>query len=767
MEKFLITAFFALLSTAALSQTVTNPSVAQQGQGTAGNCVKYVGGRTIGDAGAPCGALPSATSSQVYIGTGTAGLAGVASTTGTGSVVLSSSPSLTTPNLGTPSAINLTNATALPTTAISGYLQAGNFPALTGDVTTTAGSLATTVGAIGGKTVSLAGAFSTTGAYSLSLALSGATSLSLPTSGTVATTANIASALPSATTNQLYVGTGSAGAAAVSSVLPSGVTTSSLTSVGTITSGTWSGSFGAVSGANLTNLTAANISSGTASINITGTAPAGTLTGTTLASGVTASSLTSVGTLGGLTVSGVANVGNPAGAAVFNINGAAGNYRELVWEANGVARWTLYADTTAESGSNTGSNFVWIANNDTGGLAGTVLQVNRASQIVSFTQIPTSPTPLTTDNSTNVATTAYVVAKIAAATSGVSQFNGRTGAVTPQVGDYSSFYGQLSSANTWSAANTHTAGLAITGIGSNNLGLYVAPSATITNSSQVIVEATTTETVTPGATSFYTPYYFQETFASGGNGYRNTLVSELDVSGAAAGAQLAAFEAIGKIVSGTGSIFGANTVAWVKSGSASTVEAVGLETNTQVENTYVTRKVGLQIIDVATSTGYGATYDFGMLVANQSGGRGYGTAIQIGTGTGATGIAPSGAGIAINSGTQTILAGIDLHNITGIVSEYQIVMAANNGGIGFGTSGGGGSILSATTTNGPALVLGSYIFALQFSSIIFTVDSLGNTNASGTINTSIGYYANSTAGVTCSGTPTSSFATKTGIVTHC
>ena len=46
---------------------------------------------------------------------------------------------------------------------------------------------------------------------------------------------------------------------------------SSLTTTGTVTTGTWGGGFSAVSGANLTNLTAANISSGTASININGT----------------------------------------------------------------------------------------------------------------------------------------------------------------------------------------------------------------------------------------------------------------------------------------------------------------------------------------------------------------------------------------------------------------------------------------------------------------------------------------------------------------
>lgn len=45
-----------------------------------------------------------------------------------------------------------------------------------------------------------------------------------------------------------------------------------ITTVGTVTTGTWSGLFGAVTGANLTNLTAANIAAGTAGISITGNA---------------------------------------------------------------------------------------------------------------------------------------------------------------------------------------------------------------------------------------------------------------------------------------------------------------------------------------------------------------------------------------------------------------------------------------------------------------------------------------------------------------
>jgi hypothetical protein len=80
----------------------------------------------------------------------------------------------------------------------------------------------------------------------------------------------------------------------------------SITTLGTVTTGTWSGLFGAVSGANLINLTAANISAGTAGISISGNAAtastasavaASGITGTTLASNVVTSSLTSVGTI--------------------------------------------------------------------------------------------------------------------------------------------------------------------------------------------------------------------------------------------------------------------------------------------------------------------------------------------------------------------------------------------------------------------------------------------------------------------------------------
>jgi hypothetical protein len=78
------------------------------------------------------------------------------------------------------------------------------------------------------------------------------------------------------------VGTGSGGSSAAADLtgttIASNVIYSSLTSVGTITSGTWSGSFGSVSGSNLTTLNASNLASGTVGTARLGTGTASSST---------------------------------------------------------------------------------------------------------------------------------------------------------------------------------------------------------------------------------------------------------------------------------------------------------------------------------------------------------------------------------------------------------------------------------------------------------------------------------------------------------
>jgi hypothetical protein len=56
---------------------------------------------------------------NVVLGTTSAGAVGEIGTTGTGSVVLATSPNLTTPLLGTPTSGVLTNCTGLPTIVVA------------------------------------------------------------------------------------------------------------------------------------------------------------------------------------------------------------------------------------------------------------------------------------------------------------------------------------------------------------------------------------------------------------------------------------------------------------------------------------------------------------------------------------------------------------------------------------------------------------------------------------------------------------------------
>lgn len=96
------------------------------------------------------------------------------------------------------SSLSGANLTWVPTTALTGLVQAANFPAMTGDVTNTGGTLATVVGKIGGNAIAIGGAVTFSGANSVTLTSTGATSLTLPTSGTLLT--NAVTSLPSLST---------------------------------------------------------------------------------------------------------------------------------------------------------------------------------------------------------------------------------------------------------------------------------------------------------------------------------------------------------------------------------------------------------------------------------------------------------------------------------------------------------------------------------------------------------------------------------------
>lgn len=66
----------------------------------------------------------------------------------------------------------------------------------------------------------------------------------------------------------------------------------------------------------------------------------------------------------------------------------AGSIGSTRWRTAGVDRWAFEATTTAEGGSNAGSNFALNAYTDAGALLGTALTVVRSTQVVTFTQPP-------------------------------------------------------------------------------------------------------------------------------------------------------------------------------------------------------------------------------------------------------------------------------------------------------------------------------------------------------------------------------------------
>ncbi|MCC6603102.1 MAG: hypothetical protein IT327_07825 [Anaerolineae bacterium] len=65
-------------------------------------------------------------------------------------------------------------------------------------------------------------------------------------------------------------------------------------------------------------------------------------------------------------------------------NGAAGTARVFQWQTGGSARWDLRANSTAESGSNAGSDLQLFAYSDAGAFLSTAMQVTRATGYVNF-----------------------------------------------------------------------------------------------------------------------------------------------------------------------------------------------------------------------------------------------------------------------------------------------------------------------------------------------------------------------------------------------
>lgn len=132
---------------------------------------------------------------------------------------------------------------------------------------------------------------------------------------------------------------------------------------------------------------------------------------------------------GGYKINGVSIFQNPIFTGTsFGLSGAAGTYRGFNFLTNDAGtnklRFGFGIDQVAEAGGNAGSNFAMHYYTDSGAYGGGVFSVTRSNGIFSFFQSPTAPTPTAGDNTTKLATTAFVTAAVAAGGGGTSLSSG-------------------------------------------------------------------------------------------------------------------------------------------------------------------------------------------------------------------------------------------------------------------------------------------------------------------------------------------------------
>lgn len=95
---------------------------------------------------------------------------------------------------------------------------------------------------------------------------------------------------------------------------------------------------------------------------------------------------------------------------VVMVDTPAGQTKPIYFRTAGVIRWGFGVSAEAESGGNAGSNIFFNRHDDAGAYVATPLSINRATGVFAFGASPTAPTPAAGDNSTKLATTAYVQA---------------------------------------------------------------------------------------------------------------------------------------------------------------------------------------------------------------------------------------------------------------------------------------------------------------------------------------------------------------------
>lgn len=274
-----VTGAFSITGNTAITSTL-------YGQGIYDNSSRVISSVTVtaGTGMSGGGTITGPSGTVTLTNTGVTGI----SSSGTGNLTVSASTGAVTVSLPAtgPGAVSTGSGSAIPVITTDAYGRVAS-------VSTAALTAVTNLSSSGAANITISAA---TGSVTASLTATGTAGTNGSSTAIPTITTDAYGRVTAVTTNAVVAPAGTL----TGSTLASGVTASSLTSVGTIATGTWSASFGAVSGANLTSLTAGNLS---------GTIPSAVLGNSTLYVGTTAIALnraTASQTLTGISIDGSA-----------------------------------------------------------------------------------------------------------------------------------------------------------------------------------------------------------------------------------------------------------------------------------------------------------------------------------------------------------------------------------------------------------------------------------------------------------------------------
>lgn len=241
-----------------------------------------------------------------------------------------------------------------------------------------------------------------------------------------------------------------------------------------------------------------------------------------------------------------------------------------------------------------------------------------------------------------------------------------------------------------------------------------------------------TEALAMGANVFYDAFVIAQT-RTGGTGHRQAFTAQITSSGANSGEMTVGSCGFAFLTGGSSSAFGMNGYAQALSGTAATASVIGAEFNTDVQ-TPVVGKVGVQVVDVATSINDGTGRSAGIYIARQGGAVGWQAAIQFGDTSAPAAMTPSNINLlylAGAPGSVPLHRGIDFRagNFSLPAIDLPVLSSIAFAGGASGLLGLAGTILSATTVNGPVLTFGNA--SLQVTDVTNTTPAFSVVTTSG------------------------------------